>query len=138
MAQYRIAGLDLSTRMQITVEMVLSVQERGWGRASQLAQDYGVSRTLLYEWRNKAIQSLQEILQPHEPGPRPLQQSLEINSGFIQRAIALWPMLTGSVRGIQTGLKLLLGVERSVGYISQTLQAAGQKATSYNQAMVIP
>lgn len=138
MAQYRIAGLDLSTRMQITVEMVLSAQERGWGRASQLAQDYGVSRTLLYEWRNKAIQSLQEILQPHEPGPRPLQQSLEINSGFIQRAIALWPMLTGSVRGIQTGLKLLLGVERSVGYISQTLQAAGQKATSYNQAMVIP
>ncbi|MBE7470766.1 MAG: hypothetical protein HS114_16650 [Anaerolineales bacterium] len=69
MAQYRIAGLDLSTRMQITVEMVLSAHERGWGRASQLAQDYGVSRTLLYEWRHKAMQSLQETLQPHDPRP---------------------------------------------------------------------
>ncbi|MBE7470246.1 MAG: helix-turn-helix domain-containing protein [Anaerolineales bacterium] len=96
MAQYRIAGLDLSTRMQITVEMVLSAHERGWGRASQLAQDYGVSRTLLYEWRHKAMQSLQETLQPHDPGPCPLKQSLDISSSFIQRAMALWPMLTGS------------------------------------------
>ena len=138
MAQYRIAELDLSTRVQITVEMMGSAQQRGWGRASQLAHQYGVSRTLLYEWRDKALQNLQEILQPHGPGPRPLQQSLEISPSFIQRAIALWPMLSGSVRGIQTGLELLLGVERSVGYISQTLQAAGQQATAYNQAMVIP
>lgn len=138
MAQYRLSELDLSTRLQLTAEMVLGVQERGWGRASQLAQQYGVSRTLLYEWRAKALQSLSDILQPHGPGPRPLKQSLEISDSFIQRAIALWPMLTGSVRGIQTGLELLLGVERSVGYISQTLQAAGQKAATYNQAVVIP
>jgi hypothetical protein len=130
--------LDLSTRMHITAEMVLSAQERGWGRASELAQQYGVSRSLLYEWRDKAVQSLQEILQPHNPGPRPLKQNLEINASLIQRAIAVWPMLTGSVRGIQTGLELLLGVERSVGYISQTLQRAGQQAAAYNQAMVIP
>ncbi|MBE7470245.1 MAG: hypothetical protein HS114_14030 [Anaerolineales bacterium] len=31
-----------------------------------------------------------------------------------------------------------MGVERSVGYISQTLQAAGQQAAVYNQAVVIP
>lgn len=138
MVQYRLSELELSTRVRLTAEMVLSAQERGWGRASQLAQQYGVSRTLLYEWRAKALQSLQEMLQPHCPGPRPLRQSLEISSSFIQRAIALWPMLTGSVRGIQTGLELLLGVERSVGYISETLQTAGEKAAAYNQAVVIP
>lgn len=138
MAQYRIVELDLSTRVQITAEMVLSAQERGWGRASQLAQQYGVSRALLYEWRDKALQSLQEILQAHCPGPRPFQQTIEVSSQFIERAIAVWPMLTGSVRGIQTGLDLLLGIERSIGYISQTLQAAGQKAAAYNQALVIP
>jgi hypothetical protein len=138
MGQYRLNELDLSTRVRLTAEMVLSAQERGWGRAKQLAQDYGISRTLLYEWRDKAVQSLTEILQPHNPGPHPLQQTLEINTSFIQRAIALWPMLTGSVRGIQSGLALLLGVERSVGYISETLQAAGQKAAAYNQALVIP
>lgn len=138
MAQYRIVELDLSTRVQITVEMMGRAQQRGWGRASQLAQQSGVSRALLYEWRDKALQNLQEILQPHCPGPRPLQQSLDISSSFIQRAIAVWPMLTGSVRGIQTGLELLLGVERSVGYISRTLQAAGHKAAAYNQAVMIP
>jgi hypothetical protein len=67
-----------------------------------------------------------------------VQQTIEVTASFIKRVIAVWPMLTGSVRGIQTGLELLLGVERSVGYISQTLQAAGQKATSYNQALMIP
>ena len=138
MAQYRIAELELSTRLEMTVEMLMPVEVRGWGRASQLAQQYGISRTLLYEWREKAKEKLREMLQAEVPGPKPLQQTIEVSTAFIERAIAIMPMLTGSVRGIQNGLELLFGVERSVGYISQSLQAAGQKAADHNQQLVIP
>ena len=57
---------------------------------------------------------------------------------MVRKAIAVMPVLTGSVRNIQTGLELLFGVQRSVGYISQTLQAAGQAADHQNDGMRVP
>jgi len=47
-------------------------------------------------------------------------------------------MLKGSVRNIQMALGLILGVGRSVGYISQTLTAAGERATAYNLGITVP
>ena len=60
-----------------------------------------------------------------------------IDRAWIERAIALWPTLTGSVRGVQQGLAQMVGVERSVGYISQTLQRVGAAAATYNASMVV-
>ena len=48
------------------------------------------------------------------------------------------PLLTGSVGSIQTGLELLIGVRRSLGYISQTIQAAGAAAEAYNEGLRVP
>lgn len=48
------------------------------------------------------------------------------------------PVLKGTVRDIQQGLHLLFGVQRSVGYISQTLTAAGEQATAYNLGITVP
>ena len=39
---------------------------------------------------------------------------------------------------IQNGLELLIGVIRSLGYISQTLQAAGAAAEAYNEGLRVP
>jgi hypothetical protein len=47
-------------------------------------------------------------------------------------------MLTPSVRGIQMGLGLLLGIHRSVGYISQTLRGSGVAVEAYNKSLTIP
>ena len=138
MGQYRLTDLDLSTRLELTLEMLIPAQERGWGRASELAQQHGISRTLLYDWRDKALQSIQASLQPEKPGPKPLKKVIEINPAFIKRAITVLPMVTGSVRGIQTALRLLLKVDRSVGYINQTLHAVGQKIAGYQQAQRLP
>ena len=48
------------------------------------------------------------------------------------------PLLTGSVDSIQTGLELLIGVRRTLGYISQTLQAAGAAAEAHNEGLRVP
>ena len=47
-------------------------------------------------------------------------------------------MLKGSVRDIRLGLDLILGVTRSVGYVSETLTASGAQATAYNVGITVP
>jgi hypothetical protein len=42
------------------------------------------------------------------------------------------------VRDIQLGLDLFVGVQRSIGYISETLQAAGFAAQAYSEQIVFP
>lgn len=138
MAQYRVAELDLSTRVNLALEMFRPIPERQWGGVTQLAQAYSVSRTFLYNLRDQVLQAISEALVPHQPGPQPRTNLLEIDRPFLQRAITVMPMLTGTVRGIQQGLDLLFGAQRSVGYISQTLQAAGTAAMAYNVSIPVP
>lgn len=138
MAKYRLPELDLSTRMEIVLEMLQPRPKRDWGRVTQLAQQYHISRTRLYELRDSAREALVEALRPRRPGPRPAPETLEVNETLIKRMIAGLPMLTGSVRDIQLGLDLFLDVQRSVGYISETLQAVGAAAQVYSEQVVFP
>jgi hypothetical protein len=130
--------LDLSTRIMLAREMLRPIPERQWGRATELAQTYDVSRTFLYDLRDRALDVLIEGLAPRKPGPQPQQESLMVDAAFIQRVITVMPMLKGTIRDIQQGLRLLFGIQRSVGYISQTLTAAGKQATAYNLSVTVP
>lgn len=138
MEKYRVRELDLSTRMEIVKEMLQPIPERRWGRVTELAREHDISRAWLYQMRNRARAAMEISLQP-KPAGRPEQDTaLRVDRQMIQRAIAILPMLTGSIRNIQIGLRLLLGVERSVGHISETLQQAGKAAQKINQEMQIP
>jgi hypothetical protein len=138
MAHYGLSELDLSTRIRLALEMLQPIPEREWGRVTELAQSYAVSRTCLYNLRDRALEVLVHALSPRKPGPQPQEASLEIDRTFIQRAICIKPLLKGSVRDIQHGLYLLFGVKRSVGYISQTLSAAGEQAAAHNLGISVP
>jgi len=138
MAHYRLSEPDLSTRITLALEMLQPIPERKWGRVTELAQTYAVSRTFLYNLRDRALDELVQGLSPRKPGPQPQEASLEIDRTFIQRAICVMPLLKGSIRDIQHGLYLLFGVKRSVGYISQTLTAAGEQAEAHNLGITVP
>jgi hypothetical protein len=138
MAHYRLPELDLSTRVWLAREMLQPVSERGWGRVTELAQSYAISRTFLYDLRDRALEGLTEGLLPRSPGRQPQDTSVVIDRAFIQRAITVMPLLKGTIRDIQQGLRWLFGVQRSVGYISQTLTAAGRQATAYNLGIHLP
>jgi hypothetical protein len=132
MLEYRRTDIDLSTRIDLGLEMLRPVQERGWGRATELAEQYNLSRTWLYKLGARAKAALEAGLQPGQAG-RPLERKeLVVDRDYLRRAIALMPLLTGSVRSIQTGLELLFDMRCSVGYISQTLREAGQAAKEQN------
>ena len=138
MTEYRIPGFTLKQRTNVAVQMAVPLPERKWGLVSELARRYGVSRTILYKIRDRGLGGLAEALLPRDPG-RPAQTStLTVDKSVIDRTIAIFPMLKGSVRDIQLGLSLILGAGRSVGYISETLTAAGEQATAYNRGITVP
>ena len=138
MAQYRLTTLDLSTRLELTLEMLLPRAARGWGRVTALAAAHQISRTRLYELRACGRAALLAALAPQAPGPRPAVTTVTVDPAFIQRAIAILATQRGSVRGIQLGLELLFQAPRSVGYISQTLTTLGRRAMHQNATQTVP
>jgi hypothetical protein len=88
MTYYRLPMLDLSTRIRLALEMLLPIPERPWGCATELAKTHNVSRTLLYEMRDQALQALVETLAP-QPGLKPQTNTLVIDQAFVQRAITI-------------------------------------------------
>lgn len=138
MAEYRVPEFTLEQRAEAALQMLVPLPDRKWGLVSELARLYGVSRTILYKIRDRLWEAVVEALLPGEAG-RPAQvTSLTVNKAFIDRTIAILPLLKGSVRDIRLGLDLILGVSRSVGYISQTLAAAGEQARGYSLGMRVP
>lgn len=135
MSHYRIPELDLSTRLELGLEMLQPIPEREWGRATHLADKHNISRTTLYQLRDRVQEGLIQSLRPRRPGPRPEMEALLIDRDYIRRAITVLSMLKGSVRDIQLGLELLFDVSRSVGCISETLQAVGAAAADYNASL---
>jgi hypothetical protein len=132
MSQYRVEELDLSTRIEIGLKMMMNSTERGWGWVTEMAAKYGVSRQTFYDLRDEAQAALERALKPNKPGPKPVAQELEVNREYINWATTVLAMQKGSTRDIQLGLALLFDVKRSVGFISQTLNEVGKKAADYN------
>lgn len=137
MAEYRVPEFTLGQRIEAVLQML--EPDRQWGLVSELARLYNVSRTRLYELRNGAWEAIVEALLPQAVGRRPEQlTTLTVDKAFIDRTIAILPLLKGSVRDIRLGLDLILGVSRSVGYVSQTLAAAGEQAMVHNLGLRVP
>ncbi|HNT73517.1 MAG TPA: hypothetical protein PKH77_00720 [Anaerolineae bacterium] len=135
MAYYRTSELDLSTRTALAIEMLQPLPAREWGRATELARRYHVSRQWRYQLRERALDALRESLTPRQPGSQPRAQPLCIDQ---EHAIAVLPLLKGTVRDIQQGLHGWFGVHRSLGYISETLTAIGQQAEARNRGLAVP
>jgi len=138
MAAYRVPEFTLEQRVEAVLQMLVPGSERPWGLVTELARLYRVSRTRLYELRDGAWEAMVAALQPGQAGRSGQETRLTVDKAFIDRTIAILPMLTGSVRDIRLGLKLILGVNRSVGYVSETLTAAGEQAQAYNLRLTVP
>lgn len=136
MAEYRVPKFTLEQRTMAGLRML--DPDREWGLVSELARLYGVSRTLLYDIRDRVWKAMVEALLPRDAGRPAQDNALTVDKAFVDRTITILPMLTGSVRNIQLGLELILGVSRSLGYVSETLTAAGERAAAYNQGIRMP
>ena len=75
MLEYRRKDLDLSTRIFLGIEMLYPAEVRGWGRASELAEVYGISRSMLYQIKDRVQEALEAALKP-KPVGRPAEEKL--------------------------------------------------------------
>jgi hypothetical protein len=137
MANYQLTHLDLSTRLELAGLMLNPMRE--WGQVSQLAQQYGVSRKFLYGLAGQAQQALQSALLPKEPGRKAECTPMVVDDALIERMIAAClTIVPGTIRPIQTLLKILFGVHRSTGTICQTAQRLGERALTYQRGLHLP
>lgn len=137
MSYYRLSHLELSTRLDIALQMLDPL--RPWGLVTDLARKYQVSRKFLYQQRDRAEAGLLDALASQPPGPKAISGMLEVDMKHLQRSIVtLATAVPGSISGIQICLKTMLGTHRSTGFISQTLKAAGETAVKQNQLLTSP
>lgn len=137
MADYQLAHLSLSTRLELAALMLNPF--RPWGQVTGLSRQYGVSRKFLYALRDKAQQAIADALLPQKPGRKTKNQTIWVDENFIRRCIAIClSIVPGTVRTVRLLLELLFGVHRSTGFISQTAQALGAKAQQDNQSLYLP
>ncbi len=137
MSHYRLSHVDLSTRFDIAVQML--DPSRPWGLVTDLAKKYGVSRKFLYQQRAKAGSVLLATLAAKAPGRKPSSAMLAVDRDHLWRSIVtLATAMPGSIRNIQTCLELVLETHRSIGFISQTLQQAGEAASLQNRQLALP
>jgi hypothetical protein len=137
MADYQITHLSLSTRIELVSLMLDPL--RPWGLVTELSREHDVSRKFLYELREKAVVSISKALLPHAAGRKANNSLVEINEGFVRRAIAIClSVVPGTVRTVQLLLDLLFDVQRSVGYLSQTAKKIGAEAFEFNQSRSLP
>lgn len=134
MSYYRLKDIDLSTRIELGLRML--DPSRAWGEASGLAEAYGVSRKFLYQQSKQMRNVLALALSPKPAGRKAKVESVTIDQAFLYRAIlVLATVVPGTVRTIQQVLELLFGKHKSVGMISETLQAFGEAAQDYNATL---
>jgi hypothetical protein len=137
MAHYRLSHIDLSTRIALGVQMLDTRRE--WGKVSELARQYGVSRKFLYKTAAQAQQALQSALAAKQAGRKAQTTHLVVDGAFLDRAmLVLATVLPGSMRGIQMVLELLFERHCAIGRLSERLQTYGEMARQYNAQFTVP
>jgi hypothetical protein len=137
MANYHLTHLTLSTRFELAALML--DPDRRWGLVSELSREKGVSRKFLYEIQDKAEAAILKALEAQKAGRKANTSALEVDDEFVGRAIAiLMSVIPGTVRPVKCVLDLLLGIQRSTGYISQTAQKIGAAAWAYTRNLRLP
>ena len=137
MSNYRRTDIDLSTRIALAIQLLCPIGIRPWGFVVQVAKELGVCRAWLYQLKQRAASALTEEFNCHQPGPKPFESTLCVDRDFLEYATVVLALASGSIRGIGQTLDLLFSVERSVGWICQTLQAACEKAEQFNSSIEI-
>ncbi len=103
-----------------------------YGAITDLARSYGVSRWLVYHLLNILVPLMLALAEPKTPGRQLHVKELRVDKRHLDRAIVTL-RIVGNVplEGIQRCLEEVLGIYRSIGYISQVIQEAQEQATAF-------
>jgi len=127
---YRKRSLPPQERLELAWR---AYQQQGfYGAITDLAVSFGVSRWLVYHLLHVLVPVLLELATPKPPGPKPLSKEIRVDKRHIDRAIVTL-RVEGNVplEGIQRSLEEILGIDRSIGYLSGVIAQAQHQASAF-------
>ena len=119
-------------RAQMAIE-VLS-QERAWGKVSELAQTYAVSRKTIYDIAAKGKQVLLAGLQPGPHGPTLSDKLIRVERNRLVRGSVVLTEVGVSQRDVTLCLSELLDTAVSSSWVNAVLAEVEGVAAAVNQA----
>jgi hypothetical protein len=109
-------------------------QERAWGKVSELAQTYAVSRKTIYDIAAKGQQVLLAGLQPGPHGPSLNDKLIRVDRNRLVRGSVVLSEVGVSQRDVTMCLSELLDTQLSPSWVNASLAQVEQVAAAVNQA----
>jgi hypothetical protein len=106
--------------------------DRPWGKVTNLAREYGISRETVYNIAAKGEQALLAGLEPGGYGPQPPKTRVTVTRNRLVRGTVVLAGEGVSQRGITRCLAELVDTERSLGWVNGELAKAEQAAAQVN------
>lgn len=117
-------------RAQIAIEMLSP--ERRRGRATQLAENYGLSRQSLYDIAAKGLKILQQKMQPGPHGPQPGGTTVQVTKNRLRRGVLCLSEHGVSQRDTTICLDALLDTTVSPSWVNGELAKLEGRAEQVN------
>ena len=127
------SNMSVDDRLAIVKQMMSP--QRQYGEASALAQDYGISRQMVYYLEGKAEAALREALTPRSGPSLALGSMIPVTRVRLERAVTLLEWVGVSERDTQLVLGEMMDTQRSLGYVAKVRQTAEALATARNAEM---
>lgn len=128
------ARTNMSVEDRLTIVKQMLSPQRRYGEASVLAQDYEISRQMVYYMTNKADMALRETLTPRS-GPLGIGGSIPVTRIRLERAVTLLEWVGVSERDTVLVLDEMLDTKRSASYVVRVRQTAEALAATRNVEM---
>jgi hypothetical protein len=122
-------NMPVDDRLAIVNQMLSP--RRQYGEATALAQQYEISRQMIYYLEEKAESALKAALTPTS-GPLAMGCSIAVTRVRLERAVTLLEWVGVSERDSTWVLEEMLDTRRSLGYVVKVRQAAEALATVRN------
>lgn len=119
-------------RAQIAMEMLAS--NRPYGKVTELAQQYQVSRQTLYVIKNKGQAVLINGLEPGPHGAVIKEKQVQVNRARVERSTVVLTQHWVSQRDIPACLEVMLETRPSASWVNQHLAQCEAQAAAINQA----
>jgi hypothetical protein len=128
------ARTNMPVEDRLTIVKQMMSPQRQYGEATTLAQNYSISRQMVYYLEAKADFGLRELLTPTS-GPMGLDGSISVTRARLERAVTLLEWVGVLERDTVLVLGEMLDTRRSPGYVVKVRQAAEALATARNAEM---
>jgi predicted DNA-binding protein YlxM (UPF0122 family) len=109
-------------------------KDRAWGKVSELAQTYAVSRKTIYDIAAKGQQVLLAGLQPGPHGPSLNDKLIRVDRNRLVRGSVVLSEVGVSQRDVTVCLSELLDTQLSPSWVNASLAQVEQVAAGVNQA----